>query len=94
MISEHPLSNEREKGNHHHFTRSCMRINHAYLSPHVVEIGLQMIDFRGERRRVVHRPRLHYLSAHFNDVLHFGLDIGQRVVDAAGVMNLQKNDFC
>ena len=58
------------------------------LLAHLVEVELERVDLGSQlraRRRLV---GLDDLPAHLDDVLDLGLDVGERVVDALGVVQL------
>ena len=60
-----------------------------YLASGVVEVFLQRIDLLGQVLLVLQRClRLDDLPSHLDDVLDLRLDVGKRVDDARGVIQL------
>ena len=63
--------------------------SHFYLTSGVVEVLLERVDLLGEVLLVLQRGLgLDDLPAHLDHVLDLGLDVGQRVDDAGGVVQL------
>jgi hypothetical protein len=60
----------------------------SYLGADIIEVRFEAVNLLGEVGAVVRAAGLDQFPPHLDDVLHLGLDVGQRVVDALGVVDL------